>query len=217
MPLTQIRFSLLLGVVLAALPGIASAQANTCRWANDGECDEARYGGTGACETGTDANDCRAEAAAWQRLMNAVPADIRVQLGDDSCRWANDLECDDIRFGGTGACAAGTDASDCRALAVGGDDSCRWANDGECDEPGIGTGLCTSGTDVTDCAAVAVMRNRTNTCETAFNGICEEPGSGSGTCASYTDTADCIGRERPIQLRDHFFGRDERVRPDVTR
>lgn len=203
-------------LLLTLLPGLALAQANTCRWANDNECDEARYGGTGACESGTDANDCRAEAAAWQRLMDAVPADIRVQLGDDSCRWANDRECDDIRFGGTGACSPGTDASDCRALAIGGDDTCRWANDGECDDPGIGTGACISGTDRTDCAPVAMMRNRSNTCETAFNGICEEPGSGRGSCAAYTDTADCIGRARPVQLRDHFFGHDDRVHPDVT-
>ena len=126
------------------------------------------------------------------------------------------MECDDIRFGGTGACTQGTDASDCRGLAIGSDDSCRWANDNECDEPGIGTGACTSGTDRTDCAAVTVMRNRTNTCETSFNGVCEEPGSGSGSCRMYTDTADCIGRDRPVQLRDHYFGHDDRVHPDVT-
>ncbi len=200
----------------AVLPGAAFAQANTCRWANDNECDEARFGGTGACESGTDANDCRAEAQTWQRLMDAVPAEIRAQLGNDTCRWAHDAECDDIRFGGTGACTQGTDASDCRALAIGSDDSCRWANDGECDDPGIGTGACTSGTDRTDCAPVAMMRNRSNTCETSFNNICEEPGSGRGACAVYTDTADCLGRDRPILLRDHYFGHDDRVHPDVT-
>ncbi len=203
-------------LLLMALPGAALAQANTCRWANDNECDESRYGGTGACEAGTDANDCRAEASAWQRLMDAVPAEIRTALGSDTCRWANDRECDDIRFGGTGACTPGSDASDCRALAIGSDDSCRWANDGECDDPGIGTGACISGTDRTDCAPVASMRNRSNTCETAFNNVCEEPGSGRGTCAAYTDTADCIGRDRPIQLRDHYFGHDDRVQVDVT-
>ncbi|PWE28651.1 trypsin-like serine peptidase [Pararhodobacter marinus] len=214
-------FGLMLGAVItlavpAALPGQALAQANTCRWANDNECDEARYGGTGACESGTDANDCRTEAAAWQRLMDAVPADIRAQLGDDTCRWGNDGECDDIRFGGTGACTPGTDASDCRAMAIGGDDSCRWANDGECDEPGIGTGVCLSGSDATDCAGLAVMRNRSNQCATAFNNVCEEPGSGQGTCRAYTDTADCIGRDRPVTMRDHYFGHDDRIMVDVT-
>lgn len=211
--------TLALGAVLAlALPGAVLAQANTCRWANDNECDEARFGGTGACESGTDANDCRTEAAAWQRLMDAVPAEIRAQLGTDTCQWANDRECDDIRFGGTGACQNGTDASDCRALAIGGDDTCRWANDHECDEPGIGTGVCISGTDTTDCAPVAMMRNRNNNCETSFNGICEEPGSGrtNAACRPFTDTADCLGRDRPAGLRDHFFGHDDRIHVNVT-
>ncbi|WP_068302595.1 serine protease [Pararhodobacter sp. CCB-MM2] len=217
MTFSSIRLGLALGAALMAMaPTLASAQANTCHWANDNECDEPRYNGTGACENGTDANDCRTEAAAWQRLMDAVPQDIRLQLGDDTCRWANDRECDDIRFGGTGACTPGTDASDCRALAIGSDDSCRWANDGECDDPGIGTGACISGTDRTDCAAVEMMRNRSNSCATSFNNICEEPGSGQGSCAAYTDTADCIGRDRPVVMRDHFFGHDDRVHPDVT-
>lgn len=206
--------ALVVGLVIPA--PAALAQANTCRWANDGECDEARYGGTGACPTGTDANDCRAEARAYDRLWAAVPSDIRARLGDDSCRWANDLECDDARFGGTGACPDGTDASDCRALAVGGDNTCRWANDGECDEPGIGTGVCVSGTDTGDCRAVAFLRNRTNNCELAFNGICDEPITGTGQCRANTDTADCVGRMRPREARDHFFGHDDRVLVDVA-
>lgn len=202
--------------VISAMPTSALAQANTCRWANDRECDEPRYNGTGACENGTDANDCRAEAAAWQRLMQAVPNNIRARLGDDTCRWANDRECDDPNFEGTGACAAGTDASDCRAMAIGGDNTCRWANDNECDEPGIGTGVCTSGTDLNDCRAVAFLRNRTNTCETSLNGICEEPGQGDGSCPINTDTADCISRDRPGEARDHYFGHDDRVHVDMS-
>lgn len=217
-PLPTLALPILALVAIAALssPQPALAQANSCQWANDNECDEARYAGTGACPNGTDANDCRAEAAAWQRLMAAVPAEIRTQLGSDTCRWANDLECDDRNFGGTGACEPGTDASDCRALAIGGDNSCRWANDNECDEPGIGTGVCTSGTDLNDCRATAFLRNRTNRCATAFNGICEEPGSGRGSCRANTDTADCIGRQRPVVARDHFFGHDDRELVDVT-
>ena len=193
-----------------------AAQDNSCRWANDGECDEARLGGTGACPALTDTNDCRTEARAMERLIAAVPADIRARLGNDSCRWAFDGECDDAAFGGTGACAAGTDLTDCRALAIGGDETCRWSNDRECDEPGIGTGVCTSGTDTADCRAVAFLRNRTNTCDTAFNNICEEPGRGSGACRANTDTADCVGRLRPPEARDHFFGNDDRQLVDVT-
>lgn len=212
------RAALLAGllVMLCAFYAPAMAQDNSCRWANDGECDEARYGGTGACPAGTDTNDCRAGARAWEQLWAAVPADIRTRLGDDSCRWAHDLECDDARFGGTGACTEGTDATDCRALAIGGDNSCRWANDGECDEPGIGTGVCTSGTDTNDCQAVAYLRNRSNNCEHAFNGICDEPVAGTGLCRANTDTADCVGRARPVTARDHYFGHDDRVLVDVS-
>ena len=212
----RIAVTFLIAASLGTLPGLALAQQDTCRWANDNECDEARYGGTGACESGTDATDCRADAGAWQRLMDAVPADIRAQLGNDTCRWAHDLECDDAAFGGTGACTRGTDASDCRALAIGGDDSCRYARDNECDDPGIGTGACISGTDVTDCAPVAFLRNRTNNCATAFNGICEEQGQNGGACQLYADTADCVGRQRPTTARDHFFGEDNRILVDVT-
>ena len=145
-----------------------------------------------------------------------VPPDIRAQLGNDSCVWANDLECDDPQFGGTGACAPGTDASDCRAMAMGGDNSCQWALDGTCHEVGIGTGLCASGTDSHDCADVAFLRNRTNSCARAFDGVCDEPGIGTGLCAANTDTADCVGRARPAQMRDHFFGHDDRELVDVS-
>lgn len=210
------RRGLFVVMLLLAAPVAALAQSDSCQWAHDGECDEARFGGTGACPSGTDASDCRAEARAWARLMAQVPAETRTLLGDDSCRWAHDLECDDAQFGGTGACAPGTDASDCRAMAIGGDDSCRWANDGECDEPGIGTGVCASGTDTTDCAAVAFLRNRSNECASAFDGVCDEPGIGTGRCAANTDTADCVGRARPASVRDHFFGHDDRFLPDVT-
>lgn len=202
--------TLALSAVTLSAP-TALAQANTCQWANDNECDEGRYNGTGACDTGTDANDCRAEAAAMDRLIAAIPADLRGRLGGDTCRWAFDRECDDAAFGGTGACTAGTDLTDCRAMAIGGDDTCRWANDGECDEPNIGTGVCTSGTDATDCRAIGFLRNRTNMCEHAFNGVCDEPGAGTGLCAANADTGDCVGRERPREARDHYFERDERV------
>ncbi len=131
--------------------------------------------------------------------------------GDDSCRWAHDNECDDPDIG-TGACRQGTDYSDCRALHEGENDSCRWARDGECDEPNFGTGACTQGTDRTDCGSISWMRNQTDACATSFNGICEEPGRGNGSCAARTDRTDCHGRERPLSIHDHFFGRDDRVR-----
>lgn len=208
--------ALLCGGLGLGLSGVVSAQTpdNSCQWARDAVCDEARFGGGGACPTGTDTADCIAQAAA---LMARLTRAVRQQLGNDTCQYAHDLECDDARFGGTGACAAGTDATDCRAAAAGGDDSCGYALDGECDEPGIGTGLCPTASDQTDCAPVAFLAGRSNTCETAFNGICDEPGpGGTGTCAARSDTADCVGRERPAAARDHFFGFDDRKLVDPT-
>jgi protease YdgD len=130
--------------------------------------------------------------------------------GDDTCRWANDNECDEPGLG-TGACRAGTDRSDCiRLMENREDDSCRWALDGECDEPNFGTGACVQGTDRTDCGDIAWMRNQTDTCATAFNGVCEVPGRGQG-CEPRTDRTDCHGRQRPMAINDHFFGHDDRV------
>jgi len=131
--------------------------------------------------------------------------------GNDSCRWANDGECDEPDIG-TGVCGAGADYSDCRHIRAGEDDSCQWARDGECDEPNFGTGACTQGTDHSDCGDIAWLRNETDSCATAFNQVCEEPGHGHGdTCAVHTDRSDCHGRTRPMNIADHFFGHDDRV------
>lgn len=197
----------------------AGINDDSCIWANDGECDEPRYSGDahfGNCRDGSDTSDCQAMIVEQEALFDMVPADILALLGDDSCRWANDGECDDPQFPGSGACKPGTDRTDCRALAIGGDDSCRWAHDNVCDEPTIGTGACTVATDVTDCASVAFLRGRDNSCSTAFDGTCDEPEGGTGTCAPLTDTADCVGRGRPAGATDHYFGRDDRILVDVT-
>lgn len=133
-------------------------------------------------------------------------------VGNDSCRWANDNECDDPGIG-TGACTMGTDYSDCRRIRAGQeDDSCRFARDGECDEPNFGTGACVQGSDRTDCGDIAWMRNQNDSCATSFNGVCEEPGRGNGRCAARSDRSDCHGRQRVLTINDHFFGRDDRVR-----
>jgi protease YdgD len=196
----------------------AGTEDDSCIHANDGECDDPRFhGASGVCRAGSDAADCAAAQttdAALAALMDAVPADIRASLGADTCEFANDLECDDAAFGGTGSCDAGTDATDCRPAAIGGDDSCEFAADAECDEPGIGGGYCTDFSDTTDCAPVAFLRDRDDSCAAAFDGVCQEPGSGDGACAARTDTADCIGRSRPREARDHYFGRDDRFLVD---
>lgn len=134
--------------------------------------------------------------------------------GADTCRWANDFECDEPDIG-TGACALHTDYSDCRYLREGETDTCEWARDGECDEPGLGTGVCVQGTDRTDCAGVVHLRFRDDSCETAYNGVCEERDTslrdGPPVCAPRTDRADCVGRKRPMTINDHFQGYDDRV------
>lgn len=132
--------------------------------------------------------------------------------GDDSCQYANDGECDEPGAG-TGACRSGTDRSDCWRILTGReDDSCEWADDGECDEPGFGTGACTQGTDLTDCGDVAHLRFRDDSCARAFDDVCDEPvPGGTGLCAARSDRSDCAGRERPLTINDHFFGRDDRV------
>lgn len=154
-----------------------------------------------------------------QRYQKPDPASVPGRpgtsfTGDDSCRHANDGECDEPGIG-TGACPAGTDYSDCWRIATGQeDDSCRWANDGECDEPGFGTGACTQGTDVSDCGDVSHLRFRDDSCEFAFDGVCDEPGIGTGRCPERTDRSDCGGRHRPLTINDHFFGHDDRVLMD---
>jgi protease YdgD len=191
---------------------------DSCDYSRDGECDEPRYDGEyTVCRDGSDTTDCTGlptRAEALEALFALLPDNVRQKLGDDTCQYAFDLECDDSAFGGTGACDTGTDATDCRAFAAGGDDSCRYAQDNECDEPGIGTGVCGDGTDTGDCGDVAYLRGRDDSCNTAFNGTCEEPGIGSGQCANMTDTADCMGRGRPAEALEHYFGRDDRFLVD---
>lgn len=162
--------------------------------------------------------DAAPGARDYTRLLQAIkkPGGPAGAAGDDSCQFANDNECDEPGVG-TGACSAGTDYSDCWRIMTGQeDDSCQWADDGECDEPGFGTGACTQGTDLTDCGDVTHMRFRTDSCTLAFNGVCDEPGAGTGRCDARTDRTDCGGRERPLTINDHFFGRDDRVLMDTA-
>ncbi|MGJ3262861.1 MAG: trypsin-like serine peptidase [Salinarimonas sp.] len=67
-----------------------------------------------------------------------------------ACAYTVDGECDEPGIG-TGVCAAGTDAWDCRREGPLSANACYYARDGECDEPGTGTGLCPPGTDTKDC------------------------------------------------------------------
>lgn len=152
----------------------------------------------------------------YARLLQAIKKPSGPAGGDDSCQHANDMECDEPGFG-TGACAAGTDYSDCWRIMTGAeDDSCQWANDGECDEPFFGTGACTQGTDLSDCGDVTHLRFRDDSCARAFDGVCDEPETGTGLCEARTDRTDCGGRERPMTINDHFFGSDDRRLMDTA-
>jgi hypothetical protein len=137
-------------------------------WANDGECDDPRFGGGFDSHILADATDCREAFEAGEveyvgEMEPTPPSDPIVfdgiEFGTDSGGFANDAECDDPRFTGTGASSGFSshllaDASDCLAayqegtvtLVEGGsaedadrinfgDDSGSFANDGECDDP----------------------------------------------------------------------------------
>lgn len=73
-------------------------------------------------------------------------------MEDNSCRWANDGECDEPGFG-TGACTQATDLNDCGDIIHlrFRNDSCETAFDGVCNEPEIGDGTCEARTDRADC------------------------------------------------------------------
>ncbi|AHM04005.1 peptidase S1 and S6, chymotrypsin/Hap [Roseibacterium elongatum DSM 19469] len=82
---------------------------------------------------------------------------------NDTCRWANDGDCDDPSIYGavSGLCDPGTDTSDCTGYVPPLDisDICLFANDGECDDPSVAghvTTSCAPGTDNTDCGIVSL-------------------------------------------------------------
>ncbi|MEO0982011.1 MAG: serine protease [Pseudomonadota bacterium] len=114
---------------------------NTSTWANDGECDDNRFFGEGMAgppnlpsHVGHDANDC---SQAWQEGKLVLRTDDvlgigglgqivdDIDFGDNSSQWADDGQCDDMRFEGA-AMASGpaeqmTDRRDCLAAYVRGD------------------------------------------------------------------------------------------------
>ena len=115
-------------------PG-ARPGAETCRYAQDNECDEPIIG-TGACPQHTDYSDCR-----------------YLRYGErDACEFANDGECDEPHFG-TGACPMGSDRTDCGDVSAlrFQDDSCDTAFNGICEEPSAGRNECAPRTDRSDC------------------------------------------------------------------
>ncbi|MCB1396242.1 MAG: hypothetical protein H6898_08610 [Rhodobacter sp.] len=189
---------------------------NACQYAYNNQCDESRYGGTGACYPGTDTYDCTNQRPGADSCIyhhnnrcdepglcapGTDTADCAQRsIGDnDSCPWAHNNRCDEARYGGAGICADGTDTSDCRGTR--GDppadraNSCQWANDGECDDPtvpGHHTSACAPGTDTNDCNRM--LADPGNGCRWAHDGECDDPtvpGHITSACAPGTDNADC--------------------------
>jgi ankyrin repeat protein len=103
---------------------------DSSRYANDGECDDPRFQGSGAANTrvesdrGHDATDCRTLYRSGEVTLVSVAETI--DFGDDSSRYANDGECDDPRFEGAGSASSlsesdrSHDATDCRNLLAAG-------------------------------------------------------------------------------------------------
>lgn len=88
---------------------------NSCQWAMDDECDEP-HGGTGACQAGTDTTDCRNRGTVTAQTDSA-PAGRRPSFGQanprDLCATSLNGVCDEPHRGGSNACAAGSDYTDC--------------------------------------------------------------------------------------------------------
>ncbi len=96
-------------------------------YANDGECDDPRFEGPGMTPTVllsddllNDASDCRAAFKAGTIKLRGVDENGVPDFGDDSGEYANDGECDDMRFTGSGMTATALlsddimrDATDC--------------------------------------------------------------------------------------------------------
>ncbi|MCR6671245.1 hypothetical protein [Devosia ginsengisoli] len=205
---TDCRAAFAAGTVTLVEGGAAATSAadidfgdDSGQWTNDRECDDPRFAGTGSAselvddDILKDATDCRAayEAGTVQFVGDGDTPDVTeadIDFGDDSSEWANDGECDDPRFEGSGTAAELVDddilkdATDCQAAYntgtvtfVGdgdtpaataedidfGDNSSEWANDGECDDPRFqGTG---SAAELVD----ADILKDANDCQSAYD------------------------------------------------
>lgn len=258
--------AVLVGLSAPALAQDIDFGDDTSEWANDGECDDPRFSGEGMAseledvDIGKDATDCRDAFDAGTIILAAgtgaappVPAsteEAEVDFGDDTSEWANDGECDDMRFTGTGMAAeledvdTGRDATDCRSLFEAGeitlveaggsaassldattpadidfgDDSSAWAKDGECDDPRFsGRGMAEAledadiGKDATDCQAAFEAGDITLASESdSTTPAAIDFGDDSGEWAKDEECDDprFSGRAMAGSLSDDNIGRD---------
>lgn len=115
-----------------AMPSAALAQDiefgdDRSEWAKDGECDDKRFSGEGMTDTPLldsdvlhDATDCRTAFEKGTITLKTTRTS-NIIWGDDNGEWANDGECDDMRFEGPGMTTTPLldedvkhDATDCR-------------------------------------------------------------------------------------------------------
>lgn len=105
---------------------------NASEYANDGECDDRRFIGRNMTssldwdDAGHDADDCRRGydlglIQLWDETKaRAATQCSAIRFGNNASEYANDGECDDIRFEGTGSSSillpddSGRDAADCK-------------------------------------------------------------------------------------------------------
>ena len=124
-------------LAVVGFANIANAQVtygdDTSEYANDSECDDRRFMGSGIAmaldeaDNGRDATDCeKLHRAGMVQLVDknagiaATDCDA-IDFGDDSSEWSRDGECDDPRFDGPGTASIISledllgDAKDCRS------------------------------------------------------------------------------------------------------
>src|SRR5690606_4707200 len=81
---------------------------DSSEWAKDGECDDPRFTGIGvagqtlAGDIRRDATDCRAAFEDGTATYEGEADSLAFDFGSDFSQWANDGECDDLRFTGAG-------------------------------------------------------------------------------------------------------------------
>ena len=110
-------------------------------YATDGQCDDPRFEGAAMApglitdNIGRDASDCRTDFKQGRIRLSPLFADPvdgeAIDYGDDESNFANDGECDDIRFASEGAAGTlyivddiGHDATDCRSAVE--DGRAKW-------------------------------------------------------------------------------------------
>ncbi|MHA6300156.1 hypothetical protein [Devosia sp. CAU 1758] len=118
------------GSVIEALAARINFGDDSGTWPNDNECDDPDFFGPGVVpesaesERQKDASDCRAAFLAGTASLKSGVAEPSINFGDDTSEWANDGECDDLRFAGE-TMGKRLDQIDIARDAT----DCRWAYD----------------------------------------------------------------------------------------